>query len=213
LVTEQRLLAPQTEDESGWLGVTVSEVTREKAKGLRLPAERGVRVTEVEADSPAAKASLKANDVIIEFNDQRVEGTLQFRRLVREMLAGQTVQLAIWRDGRAQSVSVELGSFRAHMARGVCVSVPRDTDQEIHQRWRAPAEPAGSSSRLTLLVLKDHSISAVTDYWLEDGQLHYTTSYSGEAAVPLERVDLEMTVQLNWECGVKFALRPKPTAR
>ncbi len=131
---------------------------------------------------------------------------------MRETLAGRTVQLAVWRDGRAQSVSVELGSFRAHMARGVRVSVPRDTNQEIHQRWRAPAEPAGSSSRLTLLVFKDNSISAVTDYWLEDGQFHYTTSSGEETAVPLERVDLEMTAYLNWQRGVKFVLRPKPVA-
>ena len=42
-------------EESGWLGVEISEVTAEKAKELNLPAIRGVLVTEVEADSPAAK--------------------------------------------------------------------------------------------------------------------------------------------------------------
>jgi hypothetical protein len=31
-------------------------------------------------------------------------------------------------------------------------------------------------------------------------------------AVPLERVDLEMTAYLNWQRGVKFVLRPKPVA-
>lgn len=73
------------------------------------------------------------------------------------------------------------------------------------------ATPARMSSRLTLLVFKDNSISAVTNYWLEGGQLHYTTSYSGETAVPLERVDLEMTALFNWERGTKFALRSRPS--
>jgi quercetin dioxygenase-like cupin family protein len=72
-------------------------------------------------------------------------------------------------------------------------------------------KPVRMSSLLTLLVFKDNSISAVTDYWLEEGQLHYTTSYGGEAAVPLDRIDLEMTAQLNWERGTNFVLRPKPS--
>jgi len=76
----------------------------------------------------------------------------------------------------------------------------------------ATAKPVRMSSRLTLLVFKDNSISAVTDYWLKEGQLHYTTSSGEETAVPLERVDLEMTAYLNWQRGVKFVLRPKPVA-
>ncbi len=74
----------------------------------------------------------------------------------------------------------------------------------------AAATSARISSRLTLLVFKDNSLSAVTDYWLEGGQLHYKTSHGGETAVPLERVALEMTAWVNWERGTKFALRPKP---
>jgi len=100
------------EGDPGWLGVTIAEVTADKAKELKLPAVRGVVLSSVEADSPAAKAGLKANDVITEFNGQRVEGTVQFRRLIRETPGGRTVQLTVWRDGRAQSVSVELGAFR-----------------------------------------------------------------------------------------------------
>ncbi len=100
------------EGDPGWLGVTIAEVTVDKAKELKLPAVRGVVLSSVEADSPAAKAGLKANDVITEFNGQRVEGTVQFRRLIRETPGGRTVQLTFWRDGRAQSVSVELGAFR-----------------------------------------------------------------------------------------------------
>lgn len=99
-------------ENSGWLGVTIAEVTAEKARELRLPAERGVLVTDVEENSPAAKAGLRANDVITEYNGQRVEGTAQFRRMIRETPAGRTVQLTLWRDGHSQTVSVELGSWQ-----------------------------------------------------------------------------------------------------
>jgi hypothetical protein len=67
--------------------------------------------------------------------------------------------------------------------------------------------------QLTLLVFKDNSVYAVTDYWLDAGRLHYTTSYGGENSVPLEQVDLQTTVQMNWERGMQFVLRPKPSSR
>ena len=97
------------DDGAGWLGVQTSEVNTEKAKELKLPAERGVLLTEIVSDGPAAKAGLKANDVVTEFNGQRIEGAAQFRRMIRETPSGRTVQLTVWRDGRAQSLSVTLG--------------------------------------------------------------------------------------------------------
>src|SRR5215472_7157637 len=97
------------EEGSGWLGVELHEVTGDSAKELKLPAERGVVLGRVVPDSPAAKAGLKENDVVTEINGQRVEGAAQFRRMIHEIPAGRTVQLTLWREGRAQSVSVTLG--------------------------------------------------------------------------------------------------------
>lgn len=91
-----------------WLGVETHEVTSENAKTLKLNAERGVVIGKVIPDSPAAKAGLKENDVVTEINGQQVEGTSQFRRLIREIPAGRTVQLGVWRDGRAQNISAAL---------------------------------------------------------------------------------------------------------
>jgi serine protease Do len=101
------------DEESGWLGVEIAEVTPEKAKDLKLSAVRGVIITSVEPDSPAAKARLKENDVITQYDGQTVEGTMQFRRMVRETPAGRTVSIAISRDGAAQNLSVELGDLHS----------------------------------------------------------------------------------------------------
>jgi C-terminal processing protease CtpA/Prc len=97
------------EEGPSWLGVETAEVTAENAKELRLPTERGVVVERVIENSPAAKAGLKEKDVITEVNAQRVEGAAQFRRIVHEIPAGRTAQLTVWRDGRAQTLSVTLG--------------------------------------------------------------------------------------------------------
>ncbi len=97
-------------DEGGsWLGVEAHEVTSDKAKDLKLPGERGVVLGRVVPDSPAAKAGLKENDVVTEINGQRVEGAMQFRRMIHEIPAGRSVQLTLWRDGHAQTLSVTLG--------------------------------------------------------------------------------------------------------
>lgn len=114
------------DSESGWLGVQIADVDAGKVKELKLPAERGVLITEVENDSPAAKVGLKANDVVTEYNGQRVESATQFRRMVRESLAGRAAQLTVWRDGRAQTLSVTLGSGRDRIERAFTVIGPRE---------------------------------------------------------------------------------------
>ena len=105
--------------DGSWLGVETSEVTQQKVKELKLPAERGAMVGKVVPDSPAAKAGLKENDVITEVNGQRVEGTAQFHRMIHEIPAGRSVQLTVWRDGRSQTMSATLGKSQARRGGGV----------------------------------------------------------------------------------------------
>ncbi|MGD0839651.1 MAG: PDZ domain-containing protein [Candidatus Acidiferrales bacterium] len=103
------------EDGSGWLGIAIEEVSADKAKELKLPADRGVFLTDVQQDSPAAKAGLKSGDVIVEYDGQRVEGTLAFRRMVRETPPGRSIAIGYWRDGQSDSLTVELGSLTSEI--------------------------------------------------------------------------------------------------
>jgi S1-C subfamily serine protease len=96
-------------DGGSWLGVETQEVTSEKAKSLKLSSERGALIGKVLPDSPAAKAGLKENDVVTEINGQRVEGTTQFRRMIREIPGGRAIQLSVWRDGKQQTITATLG--------------------------------------------------------------------------------------------------------
>jgi serine protease Do len=106
---EPRVFTTTTDDGSGWLGVEIGEVSAEKAKDLKLAEARGVEVIDVEPDGPAAKAGLKEHDVITRYDGQVVEGTVQFRRLVRETPSGRNISLAISRNGSTQDITVELG--------------------------------------------------------------------------------------------------------
>ena len=97
-----------------YLGVGVAEVTPERAKALKLKEERGAEITSVEADSPAAKAGLKAHDVVLEYNGQRVEGIEQFTRMVRETPAERQVRLTISRDGATQALTATIGQRKGY---------------------------------------------------------------------------------------------------
>jgi hypothetical protein len=70
-----------------------------------------------------------------------------------------------------------------------------------------------SSSRPTvLLYLKDGTTYAASDYWLQDGELHYTVNYGGEGTLHMDELDLQRTVNENARRGVNFSLHPNPAS-
>jgi len=90
------------------LGVSISDVTAERLAELKLAGETGVVIDDVEEDSPAAKAGLQKNDVILTFAGERVRSAAQLRRLVQETPAGRKVTLEISRGGQTRAVEVTL---------------------------------------------------------------------------------------------------------
>jgi hypothetical protein len=66
------------------------------------------------------------------------------------------------------------------------------------------------STPTVLLYLKDGTMLAASDYWIQDNKLHYLVNYGGENTVETDRVDLQRTVDENEKRGVKFWLKPNP---
>jgi serine protease Do len=99
-----------------FLGVAVAEIDNERARALRLGEVHGVEITNIEGDSPAAKAGLKTGDAVLDYNGQRVEGIEQFQRLVRETPSGREVRLTISRNGATQGLTATVGVRKAPKA-------------------------------------------------------------------------------------------------
>ncbi len=95
-------------DEGSWLGVSVSDVTSEKAKELKLPGEYGALVEEVREDSPAAKAGVQKGDVILRFAGEMVRSVVELTRLVHETPAGRTVEIEVGRNGATRNLSAKI---------------------------------------------------------------------------------------------------------
>ena len=100
-----------------YLGVGLDEVTPDTVSRLKLKAERGAVVMDVVADSPAAKAGLQKDDVIVRWDGEQIESAIQLSRLKRETPPGRTVRLGIVRDGREMEVSVQLAERPQRIAR------------------------------------------------------------------------------------------------
>src|SRR5260370_2303822 len=85
-----------------------------RAEALKLKEEHGAEVTSVDADSPAAKAGVKVGDVVLEYNGQRVEGSEQLVRFVRETPVGRQVKLLISRNGATETAIATTASKAAN---------------------------------------------------------------------------------------------------
>lgn len=129
-----------------YLGVGVKEIDAERARALKLKEEHGVEITTVEPDSPAEKAGLKPGDVVLEYNGQRVEGTQQFVRFVRETPPGRTVRLTVFRDGAAQTVTATLSE---RWGRSLRVAPPK-LGEDIEIRIRRELEGLRDVPRLMM---------------------------------------------------------------
>jgi serine protease Do len=88
------------------IGVTVRDVEQSDVSRQSLPVLAGVVVEEVRSDGPAAEAGIRAGDVIIRFDGERVRSARHFARLVDETPEGREVAVAVIRDSREIEVEV-----------------------------------------------------------------------------------------------------------
>ena len=84
------------------IGVAVTDIAGDDAKG----AKAGVVVDTVTPDGPADKAGIKAGDVIVEFDGERVRSVRQFTRLVQETNGGSAVAATLLRSGQRVTVNI-----------------------------------------------------------------------------------------------------------
>jgi len=92
----------------GYMGIGISDVTPENAKFFKVDNNEGAIVTQVENDSPAAKAGLKVGDVITEINGQKVSDASAPQIEVGQKQPGTSIKLDVLRDGKNVNVPVTL---------------------------------------------------------------------------------------------------------
>jgi serine protease Do len=91
----------------GWLGVQIQPLSPELARNFGIEGKRGALVADILGeDSPAAKAGLKAGDIIVELNGIPVDSNTHLVHLVADIHPGETVDVKYYRDGKLGSTKV-----------------------------------------------------------------------------------------------------------
>ncbi|WP_313087689.1 serine endoprotease DegP, partial [Atlantibacter hermannii] len=92
----------------GELGIMGTELSSELAKAMKVDAQRGAFVSQVMPNSSAAKAGVKAGDVIVSLNNKPINSFAALRAQVGSMPVGSKLTLGLLRDGKPTSVELEL---------------------------------------------------------------------------------------------------------
>jgi serine protease Do len=88
------------------IGVRVRDVEPSDVSKQKLAGQAGAVVEQVDSDTPAAKAGLKAGDVVVGFDGERVRSARQLDRLVEETAPGRSVKMSIVRDTAKLDIDV-----------------------------------------------------------------------------------------------------------
>jgi serine protease Do len=95
----------------GWIGVQIQPVTAEIADNLGLKTPQGALVAEPQSDGPAAKAGIKAGDVVTAVNGTPVKDARDLAKQIGSMAPGSTAKLTVWRNGEEKTFSMALGEL------------------------------------------------------------------------------------------------------
>ena len=95
--------------ERGWLGVAMRDLKEQDVRDLKLDEFRGVLVHRVVPNSPAEQAGIVAQDVIVEWNGQKINSQFELSRAVARTKIGSKTTVALIRDGRRVELTVTVG--------------------------------------------------------------------------------------------------------
>jgi serine protease Do len=93
----------------GWLGVSIQDMTPELARSMHIGTESGALISDVTEDSPAERAGLKEEDVIVTFDGKVVENADDLRVAVRRTAPGSRVAIVVARHDNRTSLEVKVG--------------------------------------------------------------------------------------------------------
>lgn len=146
--------------ERGWLGVQIQPVTEDIAESLGLADAKGALISEPQADSPAEKAGLKSGDVVTAVNGEPVEDPKELARRIAKVTPGTTADVTLWRDGKAETVKVEIGTLK-EPRRAAVEGVPSEAyDGEKLEEFGMTVKPADGGAGVMITSVEPDSIAA-----------------------------------------------------
>ncbi len=122
----------------GWLGVQIQPVNQDIADSLGLKEPNGALVVAPQEGSPGQKAGIKEGDVITAVNGQSIKDARDLSRRIANFGPNAKVDVALWRDGKSQNVTVTLGNL------------PNDDTAKVEQPQQEPPAPSSDKALASL---------------------------------------------------------------
>ncbi|MCX5693431.1 MAG: Do family serine endopeptidase [Candidatus Omnitrophica bacterium] len=120
----------------GWLGVIIQDVDAALASYFGLSDKSGVLVSRIVEASPAEKAGLKAGDIIISLDDEKIKNTESLIRALLKKNVGEQAKLGVIRDLKLYSAVVEIGARPEDKAVVMQKKTKPQTAQKVINSWR-----------------------------------------------------------------------------
>ena len=111
------LMAAAATRAPAWMGADIQDIDAVIESQFNLPDRKGVVVSHVAPDSPAAKAGIRGGDVIRRLSGTRIRDVKQFQKLILDSQPGDQAQLTLFRNGQYETLPVVLGQMAANPAR------------------------------------------------------------------------------------------------
>ena len=124
----------------GHLGVAIQDVNQGLADSFGLKQPEGALIASVDKDGAAAKAGLKAGDVILSYNGTNIENSSRLPLLVAETAPGTTVKLDVLRNGKTRHIAVTVGAAKSTKLASANVASPDQGRLGVVVRRLSPEE-------------------------------------------------------------------------
>lgn len=146
----------------GWLGVRIQPVSADIAESLGLAEPQGALVSNSENDTPASKAGIAAGDVITAVNGETVEDARDLAKKIGAFDPDTDVELTIWRAGKAETITVKLGTLPVEQALAATTppeKVPETVEPAFVEGLGIAVEPNSDGPGLVVAEVDNGSIA------------------------------------------------------
>jgi serine protease Do len=195
----------------GYLGVNIQPVTPEIAEGLGIKETHGALVSDAQPDTPAAKAGIKAGDVVTKVNGEQVKDARDLSRRISSLAPGANVKITVLRDGKERELSVSLAKLPDRRADNNSSRGDDNADQTDLPRLGLKLAPAnqvsGAGKEGVVVTDVDDSGPAAErgirpgDIILEAGGKHVSSPSELREALNIARKDGKSVVLLRLKSG------------
>jgi len=134
------------ETKRGWLGVRIQDVTKEIADVENLDEPRGALVASVAENSPSEKAGVKAGDIILEFNGEKIKEMKELPTIVARTEVGKNVKVKIWRNKKEITKTIKLGRLET------------SEDFKVAEKKTSPKETSIDKLKINVRIINKEDI-------------------------------------------------------